>query len=188
MGFSRQECWSGLPFPSPGDLPDQGLSPGLPHCRQTLYRLSLQGSPWHVISNYQIIAEIIDGCEAPCDLASAALSDLISCPFPLRSLNSFQTGLLWTPQTCYTLPPQTLHCSLSLEFSFPQPTTAPPRSALQFHTVHSSGFKWNFKNCVSNTITELEWTYNKLHIFIFYFFLVFWMLTFIFFIFLIYFY
>ena len=22
MGFSRQECWSGLPFPSPGDLPD----------------------------------------------------------------------------------------------------------------------------------------------------------------------
>ena len=25
MGFSRQEYWSGLPFPSPGDLPDQGI-------------------------------------------------------------------------------------------------------------------------------------------------------------------
>ena len=25
MGFSRQEYWSGLPFPSPGDLPDAGL-------------------------------------------------------------------------------------------------------------------------------------------------------------------
>ena len=24
MGFCRQECWSGLPFPSPGDLPDSG--------------------------------------------------------------------------------------------------------------------------------------------------------------------
>ena len=24
MKFSRQECWSGLPFPSPGDLPDPG--------------------------------------------------------------------------------------------------------------------------------------------------------------------
>ena len=24
MGFSRQECWSGLPFPSPGDLPNPG--------------------------------------------------------------------------------------------------------------------------------------------------------------------
>ena len=26
-GFSRQECWSGLPFPSPGDLPDPGIKP-----------------------------------------------------------------------------------------------------------------------------------------------------------------
>ena len=26
MGFSRQEHWSGLPFPSPGDLPDPGIS------------------------------------------------------------------------------------------------------------------------------------------------------------------
>ena len=30
MGFSRQECWSRLPFPSPGDLPDPGLQPGSP--------------------------------------------------------------------------------------------------------------------------------------------------------------
>ena len=36
MGFSRQEYWSGLPFPSPGDLPNQGSNPGLPHCWQTL--------------------------------------------------------------------------------------------------------------------------------------------------------
>ena len=28
MGFSRQEYWSGLPFPSPGDLPDPGIVPG----------------------------------------------------------------------------------------------------------------------------------------------------------------
>ena len=47
MGFSRQEYWSGLPFPSPGDLPDPGIKPrsptlqadaltylGLPHYRQ----------------------------------------------------------------------------------------------------------------------------------------------------------
>ena len=27
MGFSRQECWSGLPFLSPGDLPDPGIEP-----------------------------------------------------------------------------------------------------------------------------------------------------------------
>ena len=30
MGFSRQECWSGLPFPSPGDLPNPGIEPRSP--------------------------------------------------------------------------------------------------------------------------------------------------------------
>ena len=30
MGFSRQEYWSGLPLPSPGDLPDPRISPGSP--------------------------------------------------------------------------------------------------------------------------------------------------------------
>ena len=30
MGFPRQECWSGLPFPSPGDLPDPGIEPTPP--------------------------------------------------------------------------------------------------------------------------------------------------------------
>ena len=38
MGFSRQEYWSGLPFPSPEDL----LDPGLPHCRQMFYHLSMK--------------------------------------------------------------------------------------------------------------------------------------------------
>ena len=38
MGFSKQEYWSGLPFPSPGDHPD----PGLLHGRQILYHLSHQ--------------------------------------------------------------------------------------------------------------------------------------------------
>ena len=30
MVFSRQEYWSGLPFSSPGDLPDPGIKPGSP--------------------------------------------------------------------------------------------------------------------------------------------------------------
>ena len=40
MEFSRQEHWSGLPFPSPGNLPDPGTEPRSPHCRQILYCLS----------------------------------------------------------------------------------------------------------------------------------------------------
>ena len=30
MGFSRQEYWSGVPFSSPGELPDPGVEPGSP--------------------------------------------------------------------------------------------------------------------------------------------------------------
>ena len=40
MGFSRQEYWSGLPFPSPGDLPNPGIKPGSPACRRILFHLS----------------------------------------------------------------------------------------------------------------------------------------------------
>ena len=52
IGFSRQECWSGLPFPSPGDLPD----PGLWHCRQMLYCLSHQGSEVKSLSHVRLFA------------------------------------------------------------------------------------------------------------------------------------
>ena len=37
MGFSRQEYWSGLPFPSPGDLPDPGIEPWSPKGRKKKY-------------------------------------------------------------------------------------------------------------------------------------------------------
>ena len=51
MGFSRQGYWSGLPFPSPGIFLTQGSNPGLPHCRQMLYCLSQQGSPFNTDLN-----------------------------------------------------------------------------------------------------------------------------------------
>ena len=37
LEFSRQEYWSGFPFPPPGIFPTQGPSPGLPHGRRILY-------------------------------------------------------------------------------------------------------------------------------------------------------
>ena len=45
MKFSRQEYWSRLPFPLQGIFPTRGSNRGLAYCRQTLYRLSHQGSP-----------------------------------------------------------------------------------------------------------------------------------------------
>ena len=41
MGFSRQKCWGGLPFPSPGDLPNPGIEPGSP----TLQAAALPSEP-----------------------------------------------------------------------------------------------------------------------------------------------
>ena len=48
----RKEYWSGLPFSSLWDLPTQGSNPSLLHCRQILYYLSHQGSPYIYIYKY----------------------------------------------------------------------------------------------------------------------------------------
>ena len=45
MGFSRQEYWSGLPFPSPGDLPNLGIEPGSPALRADALPSELPGKP-----------------------------------------------------------------------------------------------------------------------------------------------
>ena len=42
MGFPRQEYWSGLPFPSPGDLPDPGIEPTSPALKVDSLPLSHQ--------------------------------------------------------------------------------------------------------------------------------------------------
>ena len=44
VGFSRQECWTGMPFPSPGIFLIQGLNPGSPTLQEDSL-LSHQGSP-----------------------------------------------------------------------------------------------------------------------------------------------
>ena len=43
MGFSRREYWSGLPFPSPGDLPDPGIKPGSPELQADSLPTELRG-------------------------------------------------------------------------------------------------------------------------------------------------
>ena len=64
--FSRQEYWSGLPCPPPGDLPSLGLNSGLPHCRQILYRLNYQGSPQAAIISSKMLQpfSVSTGCVA----------------------------------------------------------------------------------------------------------------------------
>ena len=45
MGFSRQESWSRLPFPSPGDLPDPGIKPGSPAFQADAFTSEPPGKP-----------------------------------------------------------------------------------------------------------------------------------------------
>ena len=45
MGFSRQECWSGLPFPSPGGLPDPGIEPRSPALQADVLPSEPPGKP-----------------------------------------------------------------------------------------------------------------------------------------------
>ena len=45
MGFSRQEYWSGLPFPSPGHLPDPGIEPGSPTLQANALTSEPPGKP-----------------------------------------------------------------------------------------------------------------------------------------------
>ena len=50
MRFSRQEYWSGLPFPSPGDLPDPGTEPVSPAWQVDSLPLSHLGCPLSILS------------------------------------------------------------------------------------------------------------------------------------------
>ena len=45
MEFSREEYWSGLPFPSPGDLPDPGIEPRSPELQAVFLSTEPQRKP-----------------------------------------------------------------------------------------------------------------------------------------------
>ena len=49
IGFFRQECWSGLPFLSPGDLPNPGIETGSPGLQEDSLATELPGKPLRII-------------------------------------------------------------------------------------------------------------------------------------------
>ena len=78
MEFSRQEYWSGLPFPSPGDLPDLGIEPGSPALQADALPSELLG---HILNTQETCVSV---CECVCVCvhcsAAAAAKSLQSCP------------------------------------------------------------------------------------------------------------
>ena len=62
MGFSRQECWSGLPFHSPGDLPDPGIEPAFLLSPALAGGLFTTGATWEPnVVLIIVIWKILDG-------------------------------------------------------------------------------------------------------------------------------
>ena len=61
MGFSRQEYWSGLPFPSPGDLPDPGIEPGSPALEADTLTSEPPGKNCIESSNFTICVSAFSG-------------------------------------------------------------------------------------------------------------------------------
>ena len=51
MEFSKQEHWSGLPFPSPGDLPDPGIEPRSPAFQADALTSEPPGKPYPIMEN-----------------------------------------------------------------------------------------------------------------------------------------
>ena len=54
MGLSRQEYWSGLPFPSPGELPDPGIKPVSPELHTDSLPSEPSGKPFIISKSSQI--------------------------------------------------------------------------------------------------------------------------------------
>ena len=87
MGFSRQECWSGLPFPSPGDLPDPGIKPGSP----ALQADALPSEPPGKVpkkgnakecSNYHTIVLLSYTSKVMLKILHARLQQYVNCELP----------------------------------------------------------------------------------------------------------
>ena len=59
MEFSRQECWSGLPFPSPGDVPDPGIKPRSPVLQADALPSELPGKLYCIAR--ELLNEVVPG-------------------------------------------------------------------------------------------------------------------------------
>ena len=77
MGFSRQGFWSGLPFPSSGDLPDPGIKPGSPALQANALPSEPPGNPVaeHKLSHLSTLAQQAFRTVSLSSLSKVAMDD-----------------------------------------------------------------------------------------------------------------
>ena len=77
MGFSRQEYWSGLPFPSPRDLPNPGIKPRSPEFQADALTSEPPGKPqYNTYSNAQILYEMSSSINRDICLSSSNIETM----------------------------------------------------------------------------------------------------------------
>ena len=143
MGFSRQGYWSGLPFPSPGDLPDPGIEPRSPALQAVSLPIELPrkllGGGWVPLNT------------SPTLLDSAAVLDFDTRRQPWLSLSPFQTRpaqsslSLWEGPQHFSRPgfPPAEDHSTSGQLPLARLKIAHcPRSPVKEKTTHSSTLAW----------------------------------------------
>ena len=122
MGFSRQEYWSGMPFPPPGDLPDPGSNLHLLHWQADSLSLSPLGSPYintHTYTWASLIAQSVKnrpamqetwvgflGWEDPLEKEMATHSSILAWRIPwtaepgkLQSMGSQESDMILQPNS-----------------------------------------------------------------------------------------
>ena len=88
MGFSRQEYWSGFPFPSPRDLPDPGIESGSPALQADSLLTVLRGKPWLYVYIINVIFfHFPMGCVYLCAQLCLILCDPMDCSPPGSSVH-----------------------------------------------------------------------------------------------------
>ena len=99
MGFPRQEYWSGLPFPPPGDPPDPGIKPTSLVWQADSLPLNHLGSPFLFYRNSHAIIDMPNTYTTIITLAdrSRCLTQMLAPVLSNGCLASFPLGLLLLP-------------------------------------------------------------------------------------------
>ena len=100
MEFSRQEYWSGLPFPSPGDLPNPGIEPMTFISPALAGRFVTTSATWEAL--YEGVGTRIQPPPHPASVQFSSVAQL--CPTLCNPMNRFSPmgilqNSLWKPRT-----------------------------------------------------------------------------------------
>ena len=84
MGFSRQEYWNGLPFPSPGKLPDPGIKPTSSKLASRFFTTEPPGNP-HSLLNYS--SSFLEPTDFPISLSHSAQAPCLLTSSPTNIIH-----------------------------------------------------------------------------------------------------